>query len=282
MAREKRSVPGASENSSEKKGKVEGETEAYDKRAIPVTVDPEVLQCDACYGTLVPPLFQCVRGHLTCSTCISDSGYECQWCHTPETTFRCRVMEYFLASLNVPCTFKYKGCTAMIPYGDNKLHESSCFYTPCYCPIRGCSAHYSGVSLLNHLEHKHPEIGRTYVKPNVHSPLVLCDGEPACLVCLADDDTAVFLIVVDRSEMPAGRSLSVVRLKAELREEEEEKKQFGYKITVTAKAGNLSLSGDAETIGRLTAPYKASSFLFLPDAMLDAHTEGLPIILELM
>ncbi|KAF0918373.1 hypothetical protein E2562_023535 [Oryza meyeriana var. granulata] len=281
MAREKRCVPRASEmqSSSGKKARVDGESAAHDKRAITVTVEPEVLECDVCFGPLTPPLYQCIRGHITCSTCIAEMGQDCQWCHAPETTMRCRVMEHFLAGLSVPCSFNHKGCTAMVPYGERKAHEATCVHSPCYCPIRGCSSPYSGVSLLDHLEHKHPEIGRTCVSRGSLSPVKMRDGEPARLVYLADDDRAVLLLVVDRSEVPAGgTSLWMVRLRAEpedVKEEEEgDKGELRYKIMVAGNGGVLSLVGETVSVGRLTAPYRPTTFLFVPGAMLDAHHEG--------
>uniref|UniRef100_A0A0E0JDG7 E3 ubiquitin-protein ligase n=1 Tax=Oryza punctata TaxID=4537 RepID=A0A0E0JDG7_ORYPU len=273
MAREKRSCPRASEmqqNNSEKKGRVDGESAARDNRPITVTVDPEVLKCDVCFGPLTPPLYQCMRrGHITCSTCIAEMGQECQWCRAPEATMRCRVMEHFLAALAVPCSFNHKGRAAMVPYGERKAHEATFVHSPCYCPIRGCSSSpYSGASLLEHLEHDHPEIGRTCVDRATLSPLNMCHGEPARLVYLAGDDRdrAVFLLAVDRSDVPQRWSLWMVRLiKAEpadvVKEEEEaDTGELRYKIMVATNGGVLSLVGETESVGRLTA----SSFLFVP------------------
>jgi hypothetical protein len=52
---------------------------------------------------------------------------------------------------------------------------------------------------------------------------------------------------------------------------------------VAANGGVLSLVGETESVGRLTAPYRASSFLFVPGAMLDAppEAEGLLVFVEL-
>lgn len=79
MAREKRSCPRASEtqqNNSEKKEKVDGESAARDKRAITVTVDPEVLECDVCFGPLTPPLYQVNKHILILLLADHDSIYK--------------------------------------------------------------------------------------------------------------------------------------------------------------------------------------------------------------
>ncbi|XP_015698952.2 E3 ubiquitin-protein ligase SINA-like 11 [Oryza brachyantha] len=300
MAREKRCVPRASDkqqSSSGKKTKEDGETAAaHDKRALTVTVDPAVLECDACFGPLAPPLYQCTRGHITCATCMEETGQGCLWCRSTEATMRCRVMEHFLAAVSVPCSFTHLGCAAMVPYGDREAHEATCVHAPCYCPIRGCSSPYSGVSLLDHLRHNHPEIRRTCVDRGSLSAIMMRGGELARLLCLADDKdraVAVFLLVVDQCEAPAtGRSLWMVRLKAEppadVKEEEEDeseassKEEFRYKIMVSGNGGVLSLVGETvPTVGRLTAPYRPTTFLFVPGAMLDSHRhhEGSSLLL---
>lgn len=193
-------------------------------------------------------------------------------CPEPETTIRCRAMERVLDGLTVPCSFRQHGCTRMVPYAERLIHEASCLHAQCYCPIAGCRT-YAGLSLLKHIELEHPAIQRTRVKPACLTRLKMREGEPACVVCLGDD-RAVFLVVVDRS-VPSGRSLSVVRLMTEPFQEEE----FKYKIEVFAKAGILSLSGEAESVGRLTSPYQASAFLFVPDAM--GSLGDVPVFVEL-
>ncbi|TVU22161.1 hypothetical protein EJB05_31843 [Eragrostis curvula] len=220
---------------------------------ITVAIDPELLECGVCFGPLVPPLFQCTKGHISCSECCTDgamddddSESECMMCRKPETATRCRAMERVLDGLSVPCAFRQHGCTQMIPYADKKDHAASCAYAPCYCPIAGCAGDYVGA---------------------------LRAGEMARVVSLGNFNgkAAEFLLVVGRG-VPSWRALSVIRLV----DGALDKGEFKYRIEVVGEAGVLSLSGQAKRVERLTTEYKASAFLFVPDAIWDATPEDVP------
>ncbi|XP_062233505.1 E3 ubiquitin-protein ligase SINA-like 3 [Phragmites australis] len=247
-----------------------------EKIKITVAIDPELLECGVCFGPLTPPLFQCAKGHISCSECCTGQAvdYECLMCREPETATRCRAMERVLDGLSVPCAFRQHGCAKMIPYAEKPAHDASCDYAPCYCPIAGCAGGYAGATLRDHVELDHPAVHRTRVRPGCLTALRMRAGEVARMVCLGPG-TAEFLLVVAR-DVPSGRALSVVRLMDEPFEEE-----FRYRIEVVGKAGVLSLSGQADGIDRLPRPYQARAFLFVPDAIWDSSPEDIPVFIEL-
>ncbi|KAL6627526.1 hypothetical protein ACP70R_031252 [Stipagrostis hirtigluma subsp. patula] len=254
-------------------------TSQREEDKITVTINPELLECGVCLGPLIPPLFQCTRGHISCSECCTDGAldYECLMCREPETATRCRVMERVLDGLSVPCAFRELGCAEMVPYAETRAHAASCAHAPCHCAVAGCDGYDGGASLRDHVELDHPEVRRTRVSPGRPAALGMRAGEEARVVRLIGAGRAAeFLLVVGR-EVPSGRTLSVVRLTNEPLDDEE----FKYKIEVVGESGVLSLSGQAEGVERLTKPYQASAFLFVPEAIWHSSPEDVPVSIEL-
>ncbi|XP_062208797.1 E3 ubiquitin-protein ligase SINA-like 7 [Phragmites australis] len=260
--------------------RVEGEAAAatshHDKEKITVAIDAELLECGVCFGPLTPPLFQCTKGHISCSECCTDGAldYDCLMCREPETATRCRVMERILDGLSVPCAFRQHGCAEMVPYADKQDHVASCIHAPCHCPIAGCAG-YTGASLRYHIKVDHPAVQSTLVRLGCLTALRMRGGEPARVACLGNGRTE-FLLVVGQ-DVPSGRTLSVLHLMDEPSDDED----FKYKIEVVGEAGVLSLSGQAEGVERLAKPYQASAFLFVPNAIWDSSPEDVPVFIEL-
>ncbi|RLN22754.1 E3 ubiquitin-protein ligase SINA-like 7 [Panicum miliaceum] len=262
------------------RGEDETETVTSQHRAekITVAVDADLLQCCVCSGPLTTPLFQCTKGHISCSECCTDAAMadecECLMCREPETATRCRAMERVLAGVSVPCPFRQHGCAEMIPYASKEAHEGACRYAPCHCPIPGCAG-YAGKSLVDHVQVDHPDVHRTRVKPGCLTALRMRSSEQARMVWL--DNCAELLLVAGR-DMPGGRSLSIVGLVDDLFEFEDELK---YRIEVVGKDGVLSLSGPTKGVKRLDRPYQASAFLFVPNAIWDSNPEDIPVFIHL-
>ncbi|KAG2595988.1 hypothetical protein PVAP13_5KG123300 [Panicum virgatum] len=248
------------------RGEDETQTVTSQHRAekITVDVDADLLQCCVCSGPLTAPLFQCTKGHISCSDCCTDAAMadecECLMCPT-----RCRAMERVLAGVSVPCPFREHECTEMIPYASKEAHEGSCSYAPCHCPIPGCAG-YAGKSLIDHVQVDQPDVRRTRVKQGCLTPLRMRSSEQARVVWL-DSNCAELLLVAGR-DVPGGRYFEV----------EDELK---YRIEVVGKDGVLSLSGPTKVVERLDRPYQASAFLFVPDAIWDSHPEDIPVFIHL-
>ncbi|KQK02470.1 putative E3 ubiquitin-protein ligase SINA-like 6 [Brachypodium distachyon] len=225
-----------------------------------VAIDPKLLQCGVCSGLLVPPIFQCTKGHITCSKCCPVVNNGCSLCKGLEDATRCHAMERLLGDLTVPCSFRARGCTEMILYSETLAHAQSCLYAPCYCPIAGCGIYAGRPSLHDHIMQDHPML-RYMVVPGVASALTMYHGDPACLVSLSSDGE-MFLIVVtdDRSALAPGQSLSVIHLARKV-------VTRYYRIEVRTKAGLLLLYSEAQDVRRLMRAYEPTSSLFVSDAM---------------
>ncbi|KAJ1282842.1 hypothetical protein BS78_03G083000 [Paspalum vaginatum] len=244
---------------------------------VTVAVDSDLLQCCVCSGPLTPPLFQCTKGHISCSACCTDctdydvDEFECLMCREPETATRCRAMERLLAGLSVACPFREHGCAEMIPYADKQAHKASCAHAPRYCPIAGCAGYAGQSSLSDHVLQDHA-VQRTRVRHGSLTPLRMSRLEPARVLWL--DCGGEFLLTVG-DDVPSGRSLSMLGFMDTLDDE------FKYKIEVVGKAGVLSLSGQVEGVERLSKPYQASAFLYVPNAIWDSSPEDIPVFIEL-
>ncbi|CAM0878839.1 unnamed protein product [Alopecurus aequalis] len=257
-------------SSSAKKAKVASEAESAASE-ITVSLNPKLLKCSACCGTLVPPLFQCDNGHITCFECCKNLVFECSLCGERNDT-RCRSVEHILGGMTVPCSFKEHGCTDMVQFMEKAAHEETCIHAPCYCPIAGCGP-YARLNLCDHINLQHPTISYTSVVAGNLWPLKIRDGEPARLVSLANNG-ALFLLVVDRN-VPSGCALSVIHLKSEPVREDD----FKYKIQVYTQTGILCLSGETQSVGHLMRPYQAGASLFVSDAMWSPQDS--PVYIEL-
>uniref|UniRef100_A0ACD5TRU3 Uncharacterized protein n=1 Tax=Avena sativa TaxID=4498 RepID=A0ACD5TRU3_AVESA len=253
-----------------KKAKSASEAKYAAASKVTVTLDPKLLKCSVCCSGLTPPIFQCSSGHTTCSECCEDLEYDCSLCGKPNDT-RCRAVEQIICGMTVPCSFREHGCADMIPFTEKLVHEESCPHAPCYCPIAGCRS-YARQSLHDHINLQHPTVQHTNVTGGNFCPLRMRDEEPARFVSLGSGRT--FLLVVDRS-VPTGRGLSVIHLVNEQIREDD----FKYKIQVYTRTGILCLSGETQSVERLTKAYQAGASLFVSDAMWSPQDS--PVYIEL-
>ncbi|KAG0536847.1 hypothetical protein BDA96_03G097400 [Sorghum bicolor] len=247
---------------------------------ITATINANLLQCCVCSGPLTPPLFQCTKGHVSCSRCCPADGYlddevECLMCDEPETATRFRAMEHILVGMRMPCPFRQHGCAKMIPYASVQAHKASCVHAPCHCPISGCTG-YGSKPLREHIRQDHPGVVRTIISPHCLTPLRMHAHEQARMVRLGDSDGSPEFLVIVGQYKQLGRMLSVVRLVDESVVEQD----FKHRIEVVGNAGVLSLSGETLDAERLKEPYKASPFLFVPNETWDSP-EGIRVFIEL-
>ncbi|KAL6848269.1 hypothetical protein ACP4OV_022397 [Aristida adscensionis] len=263
----------------------EGAAGQQELQKITVAINPLLLQCCVCFGPLDGPVFQCTRGHISCSACCTDNKtlqHECLMCRVPEKATRCRAMERVLGGIAVPCAFRASGCAAAVPYAERQAHAASCAYAPRHCPVAGCAGYGGAATLRDHLLLAHPELRRVRVaRTGRLSALKMHAAEAARVVRLGGGDgaggrrAADFLLVVGR-HVPSGRALSVVRL-ADPGDDDE----FKYRIEVmVGDAGVLSLASQAVGVERLSAPYQPRAFLFVPDAVWESPGD-VPVFIEL-
>jgi len=88
----------------------------------------EELNCPVCREIILPPILQCLNGHLLCEPChkrLRTRPKKCPECRVDmNNAARCRAMEKAVASLLVPCS--NTGCSQEMPYSDAEAHASMC------------------------------------------------------------------------------------------------------------------------------------------------------------
>lgn len=87
---------------------------------------------------------------------------------------------------------KEYGSNETLDYIDNDIHEETCFFSPCACPLPEC--HYAGSSeqLSLHFSSKHWDRGRRF-RYNIPLPVSLGVNEQF-IVLQAEEDGVLFLL----------------------------------------------------------------------------------------
>ncbi|XP_037417315.1 E3 ubiquitin-protein ligase SINA-like 11 [Triticum dicoccoides] len=120
-------------------------------------IELDALDCSVCYDHLRPPVFQCVMGHIICSSCYGNllNKDKCHVCSITGGYNRCIAVEQILESVRAPCSNNKYGCTVKMHYHELKDHEKSCPRAPCFCPEAGCGFAGSTGVLLRHFTDDH-------------------------------------------------------------------------------------------------------------------------------
>ncbi|XP_022215527.2 probable E3 ubiquitin-protein ligase sinah [Drosophila obscura] len=92
-----------------------------------------LLECPVCFGYIMPPIMQCSRGHLICSSCRHKLTL-CPVCRVPMSNIRNLAMENVASKLFFPCKHSHYGCKLIMTYSEKKLHEDDCEFRPFFCP----------------------------------------------------------------------------------------------------------------------------------------------------
>ncbi|XP_019087476.1 PREDICTED: E3 ubiquitin-protein ligase SINA-like 7 [Camelina sativa] len=115
----------------------------------------DVLDCPICFEALTIPIFQCENGHLACTSCCPKLSNKCPSCASPVGHNRCRAMESVLESVFVPCRNAKFGCTKIVSYAKESIHEKECTFTQCSCPALECSYTGSYDNIYTHFVDNH-------------------------------------------------------------------------------------------------------------------------------
>ncbi|KAF7850847.1 hypothetical protein BT93_L4965 [Corymbia citriodora subsp. variegata] len=117
--------------------------------------DPDVLNCAVCVEPLTIPVFQCVNGHIACSSCCKKIGNKCPSCFMAIGYKRCHAIEKVLQSVQMACQNVKLGCNQKFGYHMKNVHEKKCPFAPCSCPFSSCNYIGSFRMLVNHFSTKH-------------------------------------------------------------------------------------------------------------------------------
>ena len=108
------------------------------KSEIIVSELEELLECPVCSELPVyTPIFQCLHGHLICSTCHTKLQ-QCPQCRKTLGKIRNLLAEKLLAKISSPCRFANNGCTARLLHGTVEPHLQSCPFREFNCPVNNC------------------------------------------------------------------------------------------------------------------------------------------------
>lgn len=109
------------------------------------------LECPVCMEIVVPPVRQCVNGHVTCSAC-AETLANCSLCNQPILENNPTFINNLLAALPRPCKYSDK-CKEFCVTGDE--HENYCGFREILCRNSGCIDKVQVNKLKCHLEQRH-------------------------------------------------------------------------------------------------------------------------------
>ena len=107
----------------------------------------ESLTCVICGNLMLPPLKQCLNGHLVCNVCLvsirrvkgGKAAAVCPTCRVEGIEGRNLALEHLASKRKWPCLAANNGCTQRLEYCDLKKHKSTCRYNQlACCPIADC------------------------------------------------------------------------------------------------------------------------------------------------
>ena len=123
----------------------------------------EHFECPCCFEYILPPIWQCIRGHLICTSC-KDKVSLCPTCQQKlDPISRNLTLEKISESLQFPCKYN---CVKMLHIFEKILHEDECPLRPFNCPLDGLEKcrNWKGDKneVINHLFSNHTVSQRIY------------------------------------------------------------------------------------------------------------------------
>lgn len=116
-----------------------------------------ILLCPVCWEHIIPPIHQCVRGHLICLVCKIRLGL-CPTCRSSFAAARNLAMEKVAYKILYPCKNDQAGCKESLKLMDKANHESNCLHRIYSCILHNCSWNGKHDLFLHHMTHAHSDI----------------------------------------------------------------------------------------------------------------------------
>ncbi|XP_074363405.1 E3 ubiquitin-protein ligase SINA-like 2 [Apium graveolens] len=132
------------------------DTEGTISGNIATLENTNMLDCCICLEALNIPVYQCVKGHISCSICRNNHKNKCPTCCLPIDYIRNYGLEEVLEAVKITCPNSKYGCKEKVTYSMKREHMGSCAYEACYCPLPGCGFDGSNKDLYLHFSSKHP------------------------------------------------------------------------------------------------------------------------------
>ncbi|KAF0986548.1 hypothetical protein HZS_6827 [Henneguya salminicola] len=103
-----------------------------------------LFECPVCYDYITPPIYQCLRGHPVCSSCLSKL-HRCPTCRESlSPRARNLIMEKICALLKFPCKYSQYGCKKNLSSDCKNEHEIQCHHRQYECPCPGITCSWLG------------------------------------------------------------------------------------------------------------------------------------------
>ena len=123
------------------------------------------LECPVCYDYIIPPVKQCVKGHLVCSSCFQKlTPSTCPTCRSGLSQERNFAVEKIAYLLKYPCRYYISGCKEIVLLPKKDFHERNCQYIFVKCPfmIKNGKCKYNGTlkNTEDHLKKDHKITGK--------------------------------------------------------------------------------------------------------------------------
>merc|ERR1711962_79868 len=96
-----------------------------------------------CTQLVSPPMSQCRKGHLYCSSCKTNNRIiSCKICKQTFVEAPNLALERLVTMIGLPCKYGDRGCQEVVFLPSRLQHESLCRYRPIECQyhIHGCQA----------------------------------------------------------------------------------------------------------------------------------------------
>ncbi|CAH0402728.1 unnamed protein product [Chilo suppressalis] len=96
--------------------------------------EKDELNCPTCKQSYTVAIYQCFKGHSSCSNCKSRR-FPCGICGCPIGDMRNISLESFIAESKVACPNSNDGCRLYIKMADLEIHGKECPFSEMLCPL---------------------------------------------------------------------------------------------------------------------------------------------------
>ncbi|XP_076043899.1 uncharacterized protein LOC143026983 [Oratosquilla oratoria] len=114
----------------------------------------KLFKCPGCQTMMTPPLHQCRKGHLVCSSCRANLKHVCPVCKQRFSDNTNVMMEQVCHLMKFPCRFADQGCPDHHEPKYKADHEQFCSFRPVHCHFEnlGCSVLLPLRDMQSHVE----------------------------------------------------------------------------------------------------------------------------------
>ncbi|CAH1720280.1 unnamed protein product [Aphis gossypii] len=145
-----------------------------------------LFECPVCFEHIIPPIFQCLLGHLICNKCVLMCE-NCPTCRNPFNSKRNLYMEKVGYLVKFPCKNALTGCKQHMFVAQKEVHEQECCYRHYQCFFTNCA--WKGY---------YPELHSHMI--NNHSNLILTGSEQSIDIMLPNNNQTYKWFLISHGE----------------------------------------------------------------------------------